>query len=96
MLERLGKKGGDVSDEEMAQRYEKHLKEMGEWLNKQIHMDVLYVRYDQVVQDPAGYSAQINHFLGGLLNEANMVKVVDPGLYRQRKDILSNVTLHSQ
>ena len=57
MLERLGKKGSDVSDEEMAEKYEKHLKEIGEWLNRENNMDVLYVRYNNVIEDPARHSA---------------------------------------
>jgi len=90
MLERLGKKGSDVSDEEMAEKYEKHLKEIGEWLKRQNNIDVLYIRYNNVIEDPAQYSADVNRFLGGFLNEAYMARVVEPNLYRQRSRVLEN------
>jgi hypothetical protein len=40
-----------------------------------------------MVNDPAKYARHINQFLGGNLNEENMVAVVDPSLYRQRKSM---------
>lgn len=86
MLERLGKKGGDLSDEEMAEKYEKHLQEIRRWLDNQTNIQVLYVDYHRVIKDPVGQSDTINHFLGGRLNRARMIEVVEPTLYRQRVD----------
>lgn len=85
MLQRLGRQGGNVSNEEMAEKYEKHLKEIGDWLSKQTNIDVLCVRYNDVIEDPIAHSAIVNRFLGGLFNEFNMARVVEPSLYRQRK-----------
>ena len=90
MLERLGRKGGDVSDEEMAEKYEKHLKEIGGWLSQQNNMNVLYVRYNDVIKESDVQSARVNRFLGGFLNEEEMARVVEPGLYRQRKSSILN------
>lgn len=96
MLERLGNKDADISDEVMAEKYEKHLKKIDIWLKIQNHIDLLYIRYNHVIQDPAGQSARVNHFLGGLLDESNMVKVVEPSLYRQRKSrLLKRASLQS-
>jgi hypothetical protein len=47
-------------------------------------MEVLYVRYDQAVKDPAAQAHRVNQFLGGSLDEQEMVRVIDPSLYRQR------------
>ncbi len=65
-------------------QYEKHLHTIRAWLDEQPHMQLLYMSHRQMVQDPATCAAQVNHFLGGDLNEQAMQAVVDPQLYRQR------------
>jgi len=86
MLERLGQKGGDVSDEEMGKKFEKHLRQVEEWLAKQENIDVLYVKYNDVLNDSQKYAEMVSKFLGRNLNVEKMANVIERSLYRQRKD----------
>jgi len=84
MLEHRGEQGAKVGDEEMAKLFEKHLKQIGEWLAQQPNIEVLYVNYNDVVQDPKQHAPIVNEFLGGTLDTEKMVQVVERQLYRQR------------
>ncbi len=84
MLINRGEDPDKVNDAEMAQYFEQHLAQVTGWLKEQPHMDVLYVNYNALVNDPAGPLAEINQFLAGRLDEAKMLAVIDPKLYRQR------------
>jgi hypothetical protein len=46
----------------------------------------LYVNYNQALAEPAAQAARLNQFLGGGLDEEAMAAVVDPSLYRQRRE----------
>ncbi len=85
MLIRQGKDPDKVSDADLARYFEKHLQQVTQWLAEQPNMQVLYVDYNQALQDPRQPVAEINRFLGGGLDEARMRAVVEPALYRQRK-----------
>ena len=85
MLERLEKKEDDTDDQKMAEKFEKHLRQVKVWLNKQGHIDVLYVQYHKVIEDAQNYAKIVNDFLGRELNVEKMAKVVERSLYRQRK-----------
>ncbi|MDW8316999.1 MAG: sulfotransferase domain-containing protein [Anaerolineae bacterium] len=84
MLARRGEPTDRVSDEEMARLFAKHLQKVKLWLSAQPNFRVLYVDYNRMVADPWPYVRQINQFLDGRLDEARMVEVVDPALYRNR------------
>lgn len=86
MLVRRGQEPDRIPDEKMAAMYEKHLVKIEEWLASRPNMTVLYVRYNDVLADAAAAAREINAFLGGSLDEAAMVGVVDAQLYRQRRD----------
>lgn len=85
MLGRLGRTGSDVSDEEMTEKYSRHLRDMEVWLKKQTNMDVLYLKYNEVLAHPLEKAMDLNSFLGGFLNVEKMASVVEQALYRQRK-----------
>lgn len=84
MLIRRGEPTDRIGDEKMAAVFRRHLSLTESWLNEQPNMEVLYVRYDQAVQDPAAQAHRVNLFLGGSLDVQEMMRVVDPNLYRQR------------
>jgi hypothetical protein len=48
------------------------------------YFDVLYIDYRAVLEDPIREAKRINTFFDGALDEAKMVEVVDPELYRNR------------
>jgi hypothetical protein len=85
MLVRRNEPTDTVTDEQMTAAYRKHLAGVEAWLQEQPNMDVLYVSYKDIVQDPAAHAARISEFLGHRLDTARMMSAVDHGLYRQRK-----------
>jgi len=85
MLQRLGTKGANASKDEMAEKFEKHLQHVDEWLARQDNIDVLYIKYNDVIHNSHSHTVSINHFLGGWLNVDKMANVVERSLYRQRK-----------
>ena len=86
MLQRLGSKGSNLSEEKMAKSFEKHLQKMESWLSTQSHIKVLYLKYNDIVRDPLTYTQLVNNFLGGWLHVEQMAQVVERSLYRQRSE----------
>ncbi len=85
MLVRSGKPTDQVSDEQLAEMYGKHLVKVKAWLDEQTNFSVNYLDYNAMLADPTKYARQINQFLDNSLNPQEMAGVVDPNLYRQRK-----------
>jgi hypothetical protein len=82
MLIRRGSDSGNMSDEQMGQVFEKHLQTLEEWMSEQTNILCLYVDYNKLLDNPGPTLDQINQFLNSELNVENMVKVIDPSLYR--------------
>lgn len=80
------KKGGadKFSDDQIRSAFSSQLNYIKTWLARNPNAWVLYVRHQDVIQEPAMVAAQINTFLGGKLQVENMSRVVDTGLYRNR------------
>jgi len=85
MLVRSGKPTDQVSDEQLAEMYGKHLAKVNDWLEGQANFSVIYLDYNQMLVDPQKYALQVNQFLGDVLDPQAMAGVVDSNLYRQRK-----------
>ena len=83
MLQRLGQ-DDNLSDEVMRRKYEKHLNKVEEWLKSQGNMQVIYVNYNEAIQNPSEYATIVNQFLDERLDEEKMVSIVQTSLYRQR------------
>lgn len=84
MLVNRGEATDTVTDEELMVLLEKHLKTVYAWLNSQPNVDVLYVKYHEVVENPREQARVLNAFLGGILDEDKMAHVADEKLYRNR------------
>ena len=84
MLIRRGEDPDAVSDEKIAEISRKHLQKVEKWLIEQMHIDVLYVRYSDVLADPRAQATRISHFLDGRVDPEKMAQAVDERLYRQR------------
>lgn len=84
MLRRLGNKDDGISDEKMAEKFQKHLRQVEAWLGRQGYLDVLYLKYTEVIEDPAKHAEQVNEFLGRNLKVKNMIGAIEKSLYRQR------------
>ena len=81
----LARKGEipSADDEKMKQLFSKHLSEIDAWLSEHKNFKILYINYDEVVKLPQETAENIQKFLGRGLNTDNMIKSVDPALYRK-------------
>jgi hypothetical protein len=86
MLERLRRKGSNLGDEEMSEKYKKHLGHVKEWLASQGNIDVIYVSYNDIIECPYENAKVVSQFLGGWLDAEEMARVVEKSMYRQRKE----------
>ncbi|MBL1217036.1 MAG: sulfotransferase family protein [Planctomycetes bacterium] len=84
MLVNRGEDTEAVSDEELGALLEKHLRQIDTFLNSQPNIDLLYVPYHEMVQDPHANISMVNAFLGNALDAGKMTEVVDAKLYRNR------------
>jgi hypothetical protein len=82
MLQRLGRPA--IPREEIIPAFTMHLQRVHQWLARQPHMVALCVGYRSLVEGAEAEVARVNEFLGGRLNVAEAVRVVDPSLYRNR------------
>ena len=73
-----------ASDEDMQKSYQAHLKQVKSYLAENDWLYVLYVSYNQVLQDPEGEFTRVAEFLENAVNPSAMCRVVDPDLYRER------------
>lgn len=85
MLERRGKPGNPAEDGKFAELYGKHLEKVKGWLSQQQNMEVLYVRYNDMLKSPADYAAKVAAFLNIPLDQNAMSAVPQEQFYRQRK-----------
>jgi hypothetical protein len=82
MLERLGRKG--APHEQIKRSYNLHLEKLRDWLRGQKNIELLYVSYNNLVEQPSEQAERVSEFLGGKANVERMVQAVDPALYRNR------------
>lgn len=85
MLERRGKPGNPAEDSKFAELYGKHLEKVKTWLAGRPNMSVLYVRYNEMIAEPAEYAAKVAEFLGIPMDIKAMGEVPQEQYYRQRK-----------
>jgi hypothetical protein len=84
MLQRHGV-SDEVSDAQMLKLFRAEVEAFRHWVRQQSHMELIEVDYNRVLEAPQDELAKVNEFLGGKLNLAEMVRGVDPSLYRHRK-----------
>lgn len=86
MLERLGEQGASIPAERLKQVFAQQIEKVCVWLAEQPHFEVVKIDYRDVVSDPESQARRVSDFLGGSLDLASMAAVVNPSLYRQRRD----------
>ncbi len=84
MLERMGNSKGDVSDEKMGEFFNKHLSKIVEWIEGRKYIDVLYVGYNDILENPGEQIKILNQFLNDKLNAEKAFHAIDKSLYRNR------------
>jgi hypothetical protein len=85
MLERDGKVGAAVADEQLGRIYLGQIEKAERWLASSPAFRVLEVEHRSLFLEPAPVVNAINEFLGGELNAAAMISTVEPSLYRERQ-----------
>ncbi len=85
MLIRRGQPTDLLSNEKLAELFQRHLDRTFAWLAQQPSFATLYVEYAEALQNAAAQTERLNAFLGNKLDVQKMIGIVDQALYRQRK-----------
>ncbi len=85
MLVRRGKPTDTTNDARMAEFFTNHLRRVEAWMAEQPNLEVLYVSYNELMQDPQAHCARVAEFLRVPLDAARMASVASSELYRQRR-----------
>jgi len=84
MLIRRGEDPDRVSDEEIMELFGKYARMITNWLDRQPNMETLYIKYNEILENPAAGARKISEFFEGTLDEEKMVSAIDESLYRNR------------
>ncbi len=84
MLERMGRKGAAIAPELLMATFERQLKSVDAWLAERPNFEVLRLDHRLFITDAASQARAIGEFLGGGIDQASMVRAVDPSLHRNR------------
>ncbi|WP_343632491.1 alkaline phosphatase family protein [Fluviicola sp.] len=76
----------DTYNTKLKATFEQQKEKNRAWLEAQPHMDVLFVNYSDVIENPMAEAERVNIFLENTLDVSKMVASVDAELYRNRKD----------
>jgi hypothetical protein len=85
MLERLGKKAAPA--DQIKRAFAIHLNGLKDWLHKQKNIEVLYISYNDLLAQPQEQAERVSGFLDSKTSANEMVRAVDPALYRNRRDL---------
>ena len=84
MLERSGKQGAKVSDEQLAELFKTQLAKFDRWVESRNNLALLSINYKDMIASPKVECEKIGEFLGGVLDIDAAAAAVDPSLYRNR------------
>ena len=84
MLIRRGEDPNKIPDDVIGKLFEKHLKQVNDWVSQQPNVERLDVNYNELLKNPQPFIDQIGAFLNHQLDAVKMAVVVDPALHRQR------------
>jgi hypothetical protein len=86
MLQRLNRQGSTAGDAVLGEIFGRQLTQTEAWLAQQPHISVLPVNYRDALGNPGGTAEAVARFIGLPLNIAEMARVVEPSLYRQKQN----------
>jgi hypothetical protein len=84
MLQRHGKGGASLSDEQLSQVFLSQMQRVENELSGRSQFSVLPVDYNELMDNPAVQAGKINQFLDGKLDPEKMIQAIDSKLYRQK------------
>lgn len=85
MLERRGRKRNDLTQEQLTKGFNAQIQDVDNYVRSNPNFKIMYADYNEILKNPAPWVRKINEFLGGNLDTNAMLKVVEPALYRQRR-----------
>jgi Flp pilus assembly protein TadD len=85
MLERLGRKGGELAEARLMRTYTQQLVRVQTWLRRRAEIPVLAVSYAEALADPAAAAAKLARFLGEPFDTPAAAAAIEPSLRRQSK-----------
>lgn len=80
-----GKCPDTVSDDELNRLYEKHLLQIKNWITNQPNIKYIEVNYNRCLVAPNTELQRLDEFFDKQLDVEEMISVIEPDLYRQRK-----------
>jgi predicted AlkP superfamily phosphohydrolase/phosphomutase/tetratricopeptide (TPR) repeat protein len=84
MLERLGRKGGQLADARLVRTFTQQLVRVQSWLRRQANIPVLAIHYAGALGDPGATAARLARFLGTPFDESAAAASIEPALRRQK------------
>ncbi|PXF56252.1 MAG: hypothetical protein C4B58_14180 [Deltaproteobacteria bacterium] len=85
LLERLGKRGADLSEDGLKKEFDRQVARIKTRLADR-GIPTLYAGFGRCVEQPGKTAAAVNRFLGGSLDAQAMAAAVEPSLYRQKSN----------
>ena len=76
----------NVTDDELKQQFQDHLKTVRAWLVRQPNTEVLYVSFNELITNPEPFCVKIADFIGLPINKDDMLSVPNKKLYRNRAE----------
>jgi len=73
-----------VTEDKLQEMLEIHLLQTRQWLSQQPNILVHYVSYNTLLTDEATQISEITNFIGGELEPAQMLKIIEPTLHRNK------------
>lgn len=86
MLVRRGESGGETDDERMIELYKGHIAKVKAMSRFRINIELLDVKYRQVIENPRQSAVRVAEFVGMNLDPEKMSAAVDGQLYRNRRE----------
>jgi len=83
MLERLGRKGAALTDQELMRTFTRQLVRVQTWLKQHPEIPVLAVNYSRALADPKRTASRLARFLGSPFDDHAAAQAVEPSLCRQ-------------
>ena len=84
MLINRGEQPDKISDEQISQMFKEDLLQSELWINSRSNVTSININYRLLMSNPKPVIAEINRYLGGNLNESQMLGTINPSLYRHR------------
>ena len=84
MMVRRDEDPDSIGDAEMKDLLRKYLVSLKKLVNKNRNMEVLYISYNELMEDPEETAEELQDFLDLDLHREDVINCVDPTLYRNR------------